>query len=203
MAESGHLSLRQVSWLTGLGGLPGPSHQKSDSGRRPQKSRLQWRNRGGFSPPSLFSLGGHLKRTVFRYSVGAEYFRHRRGLSSSRQGRTAERPARIGDVANGGHGVPSATCQRRFKSGTSRTTCIARPRNALPAPGSVSPTTCCGSWSSPCRFRRLRRCWRASPGGSAWNFPSLRLSWCGRNATGVDCRWRVGGDRTSSRQRTG
>ena len=24
------------------------------------KSRLQWRYRGGFSPPSLFSLGGHL-----------------------------------------------------------------------------------------------------------------------------------------------
>ena len=23
-------------------------------------SRLQWRYRGGFSPPSLFSLGGHL-----------------------------------------------------------------------------------------------------------------------------------------------
>ena len=36
MAESGHLSLRQVSWLTGLGGLPGPSHLTVDSGFRLQ-----------------------------------------------------------------------------------------------------------------------------------------------------------------------
>ena len=33
------------------------------------KSRLQWRYRGGFSPPSLFSLDGHLNGEWFVFMI--------------------------------------------------------------------------------------------------------------------------------------
>ena len=58
-AESGHLPFRQVSWLAGeLSSLALPvGNPTVDVGLKP---RLQWRYHGGFSPPSLFSLGGHL-----------------------------------------------------------------------------------------------------------------------------------------------
>ena len=48
--------LRQVSWLTGVGGadsLPIPDTEQWVPVGAP---RLQWRYRGGFSPPSLFFL---------------------------------------------------------------------------------------------------------------------------------------------------
>ena len=58
-AESGHRPFRQVSWLAGVfPGLALPIDNPTvDSGLKP---RLQWRYHGGLSPPSLFSLGGHL-----------------------------------------------------------------------------------------------------------------------------------------------
>ena len=64
-AESGHLPFRQVSWLAALisSARPFPSNY-STVGFGP-KSRLQWRYRGGLSPPSLFSLGGHLNGQCF------------------------------------------------------------------------------------------------------------------------------------------
>ena len=40
------------------------------------KSRLQWRYRGGLSPPSLFSLGGHLNGQCFSvFLVGMIWLR--------------------------------------------------------------------------------------------------------------------------------
>ena len=45
-----------------------PSHPLGDSGLR-FLSRLQWRFRGGFSPPSLFSRDGHLDERLRQTSM--------------------------------------------------------------------------------------------------------------------------------------
>lgn len=56
-------SFRQVSWLAGYGVGPTPSHPECIGTVEPGwTTRLQWRYRGGLSPPSLFSPiePGHL-----------------------------------------------------------------------------------------------------------------------------------------------
>ena len=66
------------------------------SGSRP---RLQWRYRGGFSPPSLFSLGGHLNGLCSYVIAG----RDDRGLGcgvSSGRGSSCVRRCGVGVVEN-------------------------------------------------------------------------------------------------------
>ena len=81
-AESGHLSFRQVSWLTGLGVSPAPSRRSLDSGLRPRNPAYSGATAADSHRLPYSPWDGHLNERCVNVFGQAELLVHAQGLSS-------------------------------------------------------------------------------------------------------------------------